>query len=70
MCMTKMKYKHVHKHALDFEDKKYHRILNKYHWILKLKSETPKHYMKSQRMVNTKTIRKMKTDSAVSRDNI
>ena len=62
--ITKMKYMHVLKHTLDFEDKN----INEFTKIKK--NGTSKSYMKSQRMIYTKAIRKMHTDFVASRDNI
>ena len=64
MCITKMKFMHVHKHTLDFEDE------NITEFTKIKKDGTSKSYMKSQRMIYTKTIRKMHTDFVASRDNI
>ena len=55
---------HFHKHTLDFEDENIPEFTKiKTNWI-------SKNYMKSQRIIYTKTIRKMHTDFVVSRDNI
>ena len=45
MCITKMKYMHVHKHTLDFEDE------NITEFTKIKKNWTSKSYMKSQRMI-------------------
>ena len=62
--ITKMKYMHVLKHTLDFEDK------NITDFTKIKKNGTSTSYMKSQRMIYTKAIRKMHTDFVASRDNI
>ena len=64
MCITKMKHMHVHKHPMDFEDK------NITEFTKIKKNWTSKSYIKSQRMIYTKTIRKMHTGFVASRDNI
>ena len=56
MCTAKIKYMYVHKHTLDFEDE------NKTEFTKIKKSRTSRSYMKSQRMIYTKAIRKMHTD--------
>ena len=60
-----MKYMHVHKHTLDFEDENITEFTKtKKKWGIK------KLHEKSQRMIYIKTIRKMHTDFVALRDNI
>ena len=59
-----MKYMRALKHTLDFEDE------NITEFTKIKKNGTSKSYMKSQRIIYTKTIRKMHTDFVASRDNI
>ena len=55
---------HIHKHTLDLEDENITEITK-----IK-KNRTSKTYMKSQRIMYTKTIRKINTGFVASRDNI
>ena len=59
-----MKHMRALKHTLDFEDE------NITEFTKIKKNGTSKSYMKSQRIIYTKTIRKMHTDFVASRDNI
>ena len=59
-----MKYIHVHKHTLDFEDE------NITDFTKIKKHGTLKSYMKSQHMIYMKTTRKIHTDFVASRGNV
>ena len=64
MCITKIRYMHVHKHTLDLEDE------NITEFTKVEKNGTSKIYRKGHHMTYTKAIRKMHTDFVASRDNI